>query len=101
MTRNYLNFFSCNLSPPLAGSAVEGSDRCTLDEITVPDGTPVIRLDLMPDVQNKLDEVILAPAEFLVSGVDRENHGIHMICRKLLNESNRAGQGTGSFVCKH
>lgn len=54
-------------------------------EIFVPVGMPAIRLDLMPDVQNEPDEVILAPMEFLVTKIDRENNKIYMTCSKPLN----------------
>lgn len=62
-----------------------GSGGCTLVEIFVPVGMPAIRLDLMPDVQNEPDEVILAPMEFLVTKIDRENNKIYMTCSKPLN----------------
>lgn len=91
MLLNYLGFSSCSLSPHVAESASYGSSGCTLAEIIAPAGTPAIRLDLMPDVQNEPDEVILAPIEFFVSGVDIENNKIYMTCRKPLNEQIRAG----------
>ena len=59
-----------------------GSGGCTLCEIIAPVGTPAIRLDLMPDVQNEPDEVILAPVEFLVTKVDKENGLIFMTVRE-------------------
>ena len=62
--------------------ATYGSSECTLVEIIAPAGTPAIRLDLMPDVQNEPDEVILAPIEFLVTKVDRESNKIYMTCCK-------------------
>lgn len=86
MTLNYLGFSSCSLSPHVAESANYGSSGCTLAEINAPCGTPAVRLDLMPDVQNEPDEVILAPMEFFISGVDTENNRIYMTCRKPLNE---------------
>ena len=61
MTLNYLGFSSCSLSPHVAENANYGSSGCTLVEIVAPVGTPAIRLDLMPDVQNEPDEVILPP----------------------------------------
>ena len=79
-TVNYLGFSSCSLSPHVAENATYGSSGCTLTEITVPAGTPAIRLDLMPDVQNEPDEVILPPITFLVTKVDRENNKIYMTC---------------------
>lgn len=85
MSLNYLGFSSCSLSPHIAEDATYGSGECTLVEIIAPAGTPAIRLDLMPDVQNEPDEVILAPIEFLVAKVDRENNKIYMTCRKPLN----------------
>ncbi|MBR2334585.1 MAG: hypothetical protein IKA59_04510 [Clostridia bacterium] len=43
-------------------------------------GTPAIRLDLMPEVQNEPDEVIIAPIKFLVTKVDKEHNKMYM-CR--------------------
>ena len=85
MTLNYLGFSSCSLSPHVAENATYGASGCTLVEIIAPTGTPAIRLDLMPDVQNEPDEVILAPIEFLVTKVDKENNKIYMTCGKSLN----------------
>ena len=62
-----------------------GSGGCTLCEIIASLGTPAIRLDLLPDVQNEPDEVILAPIEFLVTEIDRENNMIYMTCSRPLN----------------
>ena len=90
MTLNYFGFSSCSLRPHVTENATYGSSGCTLAEITVPGGTPAIRLDFMPDVQNESDEVILAPIEFFVSRVDIENNKIYMTCRKPLNEQIRA-----------
>ncbi|MBR6526245.1 MAG: hypothetical protein IKT57_09750 [Clostridia bacterium] len=84
MTLNYLGFSSCSLSPHMAENAEYGSSGCTLVEITAPAGTPAIRLDLMPDVQNEPDEVILAPIEFYVKRIDKENDKIYMTCKSLL-----------------
>ena len=84
---NYLGFSSCSLSPHVAENAVYGSSGCTLVEIIAPAGTPAIRLDLMPDVQNEPDEVILAPIAFSVTKVDRENSKIYMTCSNPLNGS--------------
>ena len=84
-TVNYLGFSSCSLSPHVAENATYGSSSCTLTEITVPAGTPAIRLDLMPDVQNEPDEVILPPITFLVTKVDRENNKIYMTCYNASN----------------
>ena len=85
MSLNYLGFSSCSLSPHVAENATYGSSGCTLVEIIAPAGTNAIRLDLMPDVQNEPDEVILAPMEFLVTKVDRENNKMYMTCNKPLN----------------
>ena len=75
----YLGFSSCSLNPHTAEDAMYGSGGCTLTQITVPAGTPAIRLDLMPDVQNEPDEVILAPMTFLVTKVDRDSGKIYLI----------------------
>jgi len=75
----YLGFSSCSLNPHTAEDAMYGSGGCTLTQITVPAGTPAIRLDLMPDVQNEPDEVILAPMTFLVMKVDRDSGKIYLI----------------------
>ena len=80
MTFTCPGFSSCSLSPHAAENAEYGSGGCTLAEITAPAGIPAIRLDLMPDVQNEPDEVILAPARFLVYGTDREKGRIFMTC---------------------
>ncbi|MGM9599123.1 MAG: hypothetical protein ACI3VY_04300 [Faecousia sp.] len=85
MSLNYLGFSSCSLSPHVAENATYGSSGCTLVEIIAPAGTNAIRLDLMPDVQNEPDEVILAPMEFLVTKVDRENNKMYMTCNKPLS----------------
>ena len=82
MTLHHLGFSSCSLSPHVAENATYGSSGCTLAEIVVPAGTPAIRLDLMPDVQNEPDEVILAPIDFVVTKVDRENNKIFLTCNK-------------------
>ena len=79
-TVHYLGFSSCSLHPHVAENATYGSSGCTLTEIVAPIGTPAIRLDLMPDVQNEPDEVILAPIDFLVTKIDRENGKISMRC---------------------
>ena len=86
MTLNYLGFSSCSLIPHVAENASYGQSGCTLAEITAPGGTPAIRLDLMPDVQNEPDEVILAPIELFISKVDTANNKIYMTCRKALHE---------------
>ena len=75
---------SCSLSPHIAENATYGSSGCTLVEIMAPAGTPAIRLDLLPDVQNEPDEVLLAPIEFLVAKIDRESGKIYMICKSSL-----------------
>ena len=80
MTLHHLGFSSCSLKPHVAENATYGSSGCTLAEIIVPVNTPVIRLDLMPDVQNEPDEVILAPIDFLVTKVDRESNKIFLTC---------------------
>ncbi len=82
MLLDYLGFSSCSLHPHVAENATYGSSRCTLAEITIPAGTPAIRLDLMPDVQNEPDEVILAPMTFFVTKVDRENNRIYIAGNK-------------------
>ena len=84
MSLNYLGFSSCSLNPHIAENATYGSSGCTLVEIIAPTGTPAIRLDLMPDVQNEPDEVILAPIEFLVTKIDKESGKIYMTCKSLL-----------------
>lgn len=84
MSLNYLGFSSCSLSPHIAENATYGSSGSTLVEITAPTGTPAIRLDLMPDVQNEPDEVILAPVEFLVTKIDRDSGKIYMTCKSSL-----------------
>lgn len=77
---NYLGFSSCSLQSHEAENAMYGSSGCTLVEIIAPAGTPAIRLDLMPDVQNEPDEVILAPMAFLVTKTEKENNKIYMTC---------------------
>ncbi|MBQ8556485.1 MAG: hypothetical protein IJ438_11520 [Clostridia bacterium] len=84
MSLNHLGFSSCSLSPHIAENAAYGSSDCTLVEIIAPAGTPAIRLDLMPDVQNEPDEVILAPLEFLVTKIDGESGKIYMTFKSLL-----------------
>lgn len=83
MSLNYLGFSSCSLSPHIAENGTYGSSGCTLVEIIAPAGTPAIRLDLMPDVQNEPDEVILSPIEFLITKIDRESGKIYMTCKCL------------------
>jgi len=80
MLLNYLGFSSCSLRPHAAENASYGSSGSTLVEITASAGTPAIRLDLMPDVQNEPDEVILAPIQFLITHVDKENGKVFMTC---------------------
>lgn len=75
---HYLGFSSCSLMPHATENAMYGSSGGTLFEITVPAGTPAIRLDLMPDVQNEPDEVILPPMMFFVTRIDRERNVVHM-----------------------
>lgn len=84
MTLNYLGFSSCSLTPHIAENATYGSSGCTLVEIIAPAGTPAIRLDRMPDVQNEPDEVILAPIEFLVTKIDNDSGKIYMTCKSSL-----------------
>ena len=81
MIFHHLGFFSCSLSPHIAENATYGSNECTLVEITAPAGTPAIRLDLIPDVQNEPDEIILAPIDFLVTKIEKESGKIYMICK--------------------
>ena len=85
MSLNYLGVSACSLRPHVAENATYGSSGCTLVEIIAPAGTNAIRLDLMPDVQNEPDEVILAPMEFFVTKVDRENNKMYMTCSRPLN----------------
>ena len=85
MLLNYFGFSSCSLTPHVAENATYGASECTLVEIVVPVGTPAIRLDLLPDVQNEPDEIILAPVEFLVTKVDRERNKIYMTGCKSSN----------------
>lgn len=84
MLLNYLGFSSCSLSPHIAEDATYGANDFTLIEIIAPAGTPAIRLDLMPDVQNEPDEVILAPIEFIVTKIDRVSGKIYMTCKSPL-----------------
>lgn len=81
MIFHHLGFSSCSLSPHIAENATYGSNECTLVEITAPAGTPAIRLDLIPDVQNEPDEIILAPIDFLVTKIEKESGKIYMICK--------------------
>ena len=81
MIFHHLGFSSCSLSPHIAENATYGSNECTLVEITAPAGTPAIRLDLIPDVQNEPDEIILAPMDFLLTKIDKESGKIYMICK--------------------
>lgn len=80
MTLHHLGFSSCSLSPHVAENATYGSSGCTLVEIIAPIGTPAIRVDLMPDIQNEPDEVILAPLDFLITKVDKVNDRLYMTC---------------------
>lgn len=80
----YKGFSSCSLALHTAENAMYGSGGCMLAEIKAPAGTPAIRLDLMPDVQNEEDEVILAPMKFYVTNVDRESNKIYMTCKAAL-----------------
>lgn len=77
-TIDYLGFSSCSLAPHIAEHAIYGSGGCTLFVITVPVGTPAIRLDLMPEVQNEPDEVILPPIKFFVEKIDKEKNTVYM-----------------------
>lgn len=81
MLLNYLGFSSCSLSPHITEDATYGANDSTLIEIIAPAGTPAIRLDLMPDVQNEPDEVILAPIEFIVNKIDRVTGTVYMTCK--------------------
>ena len=80
----YPGFSSCSLNPHVAENASYGASKSTLAEIIAPAGTPAIRLDLLPEVRNEPDEVILAPMEFSVTKIDRENNRIYMTCTKPL-----------------
>ena len=84
MTLHHLGFSSCSTRPHVALNATYGSSACTLAEIIVSAGTPAIRLDIMPDVKNEPDEVVLAPSDFAVTNVDRENHKIFLTCNIAL-----------------
>ena len=79
-TFHHLGFSSCSLQPHVAENASYGAGGCTLAQIHVPAGTPAIRLDQMPDVQNEPDEVILAPLTFTVTKVDKENNKVYLNC---------------------
>ena len=81
VTLYYLGFSSCSLAAHDAENAMYGSSGCMLAEIIAPAGTPAIRMDLMPDVQNEPDEVILAPIAFQVTKIDKENNKIYMTCK--------------------
>ena len=78
MALHYLGFSSCSLNSHFAENAVYGSGDCSLVEIIAPAGTPAIRLDLLPDIQNEPDEVILAPLEFLITKIDKISGKIYM-----------------------
>lgn len=69
----YLGFSSCSLAPHIAENAMYGSGGCTMMEIEVKKGTPAIRLDRYPGISNEPDEVILAPIEYRITEIDREN----------------------------
>ncbi|MBO4234964.1 MAG: hypothetical protein J5928_00795 [Firmicutes bacterium] len=90
MTLNYLGFSSCSISPHVVEDASYGSSGCTLAEIFVPADIPAIRLDLLPEVRNESDEIILAPVEYFVTRVERENNKIYLDCRKPLKVDFRA-----------
>ena len=77
---NYLGFSSCSLNPHIPEHASYGQRNSVLLEIITPKGTPVIRLDLMPDIQNEVDEVIISPIQFLVTKIDKENNKIYLTC---------------------
>lgn len=78
MIWKHLGFSSCSLSPHVPENACYGQTDCVLAHITVKAGTPAIRLDEMPDVQNEPDEVILAPCDFLVTKIDRDSGYIYL-----------------------
>lgn len=80
----YLGFSSCSLHPHTTENHMYGAEKCTLFEIIVPAGTPVIRLDLMEDVRNEPDEVILPPMEFYILEIDTTNDKVFMTCRNTL-----------------
>lgn len=84
MLLNYLGFSSCSLSPHIAENATYGTNGSTLVEIKATAGTPAIRLDLMPEVQNEPDEVILAPIQLLVTKIDKDSGKIYMTCQAPL-----------------
>ena len=81
----HLGFSSCSLSPHVPEDASYGASDCCQLEITVPAGTPAIRMDRMPEVQNEPDEVILAPLVFYVTKVDKEKGKISMSCLQPLD----------------
>ena len=87
MTLHYLGFSSCSLNPHFAENAVYGSGDCTLAEIIAPAGTPAIRLDLLPDVQNEPDEVILGPITFWVTKIDKQSCKIYLTANIAASEA--------------
>ena len=87
MTLHYLGFSSCSLNSHFAENAVYGSGDCTLAEIIAPTGTPAIRLDLLPDVQNEPDEVILGPITFSVTKIDKQSDKIYLTANVAVSET--------------
>ena len=87
MTLHYLGFSSCSLNSHFAENAVYGSGDCTLAEIIAPTGTPAIRLDLLPDVQNEPDEVILGPITFWVTKIDKQSGKIYLTANIAASEA--------------
>ena len=65
-------------------NASYGSKGSTLFEIEVPKGTPIIRIDLMEDIRNEVDEVILPPISFKINHIDKENNKVFM---KVINDN--------------
>ncbi len=59
---NLLGFSSCSLEPHSAGNKQYGNNAdCIMVKINVPASFPAIRVDLLENIRNELDEVILPP----------------------------------------
>ena len=80
----YKGFSSCSLMLHIPENASYGSKGSTLFEIEVPKGTPIIRIDLMEDIRNEVDEVILPPISFKINHIDKENNKVFM---KVINDN--------------
>lgn len=79
-----LGFSSCSIYPHFAENAMYGSSNCLLFEIEVPKYIPVIRMDLMKDIQNEEDEIILAPMQFVITKIDNTLQKVYMKYDKTL-----------------